>query len=47
MSICSICLKPFDTAKKHMCDGCGTTFSGNPPAKDRATEESDEAVRSQ
>jgi rRNA maturation endonuclease Nob1 len=26
MTICSICLKAFDPSKKHMCDGCGTTF---------------------
>jgi hypothetical protein len=24
---CSICKEPFDPEKKHMCDGCGSTFS--------------------
>ena len=26
-AVCSICNQEFDPAKKHLCDGCGSTFT--------------------
>ncbi len=36
---CSICNQEFDPAKKHLCDGCGSTFTPGPATPQQTSQE--------